>query len=138
MARQANALSDEFESLWARPDAYRPPVELVDAPEPIPGIVALHWIADHAGAIGGTSGDAGVLGVTFLTAIDEHRSYTKALDLVIGDLQAGRMRSVAGPPLRKFLTEAQARSILEVVGSRGRIEAYVERVMQEPESTSTD
>lgn len=126
MARTAQKLGNQFEVLWDSPDAYRPPAEILDPPRRIPGVLAMHLVADHANAIGATSGDSGVLGVALMSAIDELQSYGAARDLVLDELLAGRIRSVAGPPMRQFLSAPTALSIIEVIGSQARLEAYVE------------
>jgi len=131
MAKRANRMRADFERLWDSPTAYRPVVPDVDLPRSpaMPGIVALHRLADYAKPLGATSGDSGILALELLDEIDARRSYADAFDAVVERMASGEMKTVVGTPMRNHVGANAAAAILEAAASAGRAEAYAEYVM---------
>jgi hypothetical protein len=132
MARSANQIRQRFEGLWDSPDAYRPEVPKgTTMPPRLPAMHALHALSSFANQRRATSGDAGVLAVDLLDAIDECESYADGFDSTMTAVADGTLRSVTGVELRTLLSRVAVAEILEAIGSAGRTEAWTNYVTAE-------
>lgn len=123
----------EFQRLWATPNAYRPSGSAPGRRGDYQPDEVLHRLADYGNQLGMTSGDVGGLAVIFLRRVDHHRSYDAALDDLLRAVREGRIRTVAGPPMHRFVSADAVVNLVEMVAVAGRPEAFAESMLEEEE-----
>lgn len=95
--RAAYRLGGVWERLWEAPDAAAPPVTGMRA------VDAFQRLGDLANLGGATSGDALVIAIEVVSAVDRHRSYPDAMVDLRRFYERGDLRSVRDEPMDRVL-----------------------------------
>ena len=130
-AREANRFGKEWARLYDLPSAYRPdqPEAVRAIPDPDEG---LQHLSDIANRVGLTAGDAGVIGVEVVTRVDRTRDPAASVIELIDEVHAGRIKTVAGRPMKDYVSLAGAGMIAATALSLARPEASIEYQETDP------
>ena len=130
-AREANRVGKEWARLYDLPSAYRP--DQLEATRAIPDRdAALHHLGDVANRVGLTAGDAGVLGVEVVTRVDRTKDPVAAVIEVVDEVNTGRLKTVAGRPMKDYVSLAGAGLVAATALSLARPEASIEYQEADP------
>lgn len=112
--RAAYRLGGAWEKLWDSPAAAAPHARGVRA------VDAFHLVSDVANKHGGTSGDATVIAVEIVSAVDRHDSYEQAMRDLRKFYDRGDLRSVRDEPMDRVLAWSAVVEIAEFAARLAR------------------